>query len=199
MVVLGCGDYGYQFGKIEFVIAENTVNPVLFVDEYETTDLIVSRTFPKNLGAAGFNLKKEVCEIITVQQEVVAEFEVLVYLNWQRELLFIRETATPTSSSQIPDTTHILAAEFPAPDDSGVSTQHTDYQEPSTSFNSHSAPSSNPLSTSINTSSTKTVAVATNDPSTDFFQVLSNHRRKTRRIWRFRRHQYHRQKFPGVQ
>lgn len=117
------------------------------------------------LGAAGFNLKKEVCEIITVQQEVVAEFEVLVYLNGQRELLFIRETTTPTSSSQIPDATHISAAEFPAPDASGVSTQHTDYQEPSTSFNSHSAPSSTPLSTSINTSSTETVAVATNDPS----------------------------------
>ena len=48
MVVLSCGDYGYQFGKIEFVIAENTVTPVLFVYEYETTDfyliLFVYRT-----------------------------------------------------------------------------------------------------------------------------------------------------------
>jgi hypothetical protein len=39
MVVLGCGDYvGYHFGKIELFIAENTLNPGLFVNEYETTD-----------------------------------------------------------------------------------------------------------------------------------------------------------------
>lgn len=56
MVVLGCGDYGYQFGKIEFVIAENTVNPVLFVDEYESNDFDclshcynVQKCFPKKL------------------------------------------------------------------------------------------------------------------------------------------------------
>ena len=54
MVVLGCGDYvGNHFGKIEFVIAENTVNPVLFVNEYETTDFYclslynVQQCFPK--------------------------------------------------------------------------------------------------------------------------------------------------------
>ncbi len=82
-------------------------------------------------GAVGFNLKNTVCEIITVQQDVVAEFEELVYLNGQRylpliafqlllQLLFIWEGATTTSSSQIPDATHILATEFPAPDASGA-------------------------------------------------------------------------------
>jgi hypothetical protein len=79
------------------------------------------------LGRIGFHRKKEVCDIITVQQDVDTEFEVLVYLNGQRELIFQWEDTRQPSSSQILDATHVLFTEFPTPDASGVTTQHSDY------------------------------------------------------------------------
>lgn len=45
-----------------------------------------------NTGAESFNLHGKVCEIVTANQDVVGDFEVLVYLNGERELLFIRES-----------------------------------------------------------------------------------------------------------
>jgi hypothetical protein len=90
-------------------LIEKGIFPIINLNLTETSLL-----FYVWLGAVGLNLKKEVCEIIRVHQDVVAEFEVLVYLNGQRdELLFIQEADTPTSSSQIPNLHIFWLLNFP--------------------------------------------------------------------------------------